>query len=215
MQRKLIVAAFALALTAATPAFCQGNGLQELLTGASTPATLKLKSLNSNWRRVTLDAPGDAKSNPLGQMMGGIMGMFMGGANPPVVSPPYYTQGKTVTLGGETFLVTYRPAVKGLDMGALMKAGNGGGLPAPEKMTAESNVTLQLLNVRSINSISEIRPFNLEQELADSAKAAADQAAFLKEMQQGVGGIGGLGAAPAAPPAEAPTKKPAKPKPGI
>jgi hypothetical protein len=125
-----------LLLTLVLPASGQNMEFAQLLTGKEVPLTLKLKELNSEWRSLSIGgsddknemnmlqqlmqmgmmseigkdkgkAPGgnDPMTAMLGmQMLGGMFGGMFGGGSAPV----YYTQGRTVGLGGETFLVTYR-----------------------------------------------------------------------------------------------------------
>jgi hypothetical protein len=152
--------------------------------------------------------------------------MMLGGgaAGGSSYSPPQFTRGAVVVIGVESFLVVYRAAGKGLDITALMRMGQGGGdLPLPDKLTPETTLSLVLVNVRSITTVSGIRPFNLQQELAESAKAVEEEAKLLKQLQQGPGGLppgAGVEAAPGifdsldAPAPKKPTapKRPAAPK---
>lgn len=158
----------------------------DLFTGKGPAATLRLKTLDQNWRRVNIQGPAELKGGGLGQLAGGIFGAMFGAGTPPSSgsTPPQYTQGATTTLGGETFLVVYRPNLKGVDLAALMQAGPGGKPPVPERLTEETALVLTLVNVRSITSLSDFRPFNLKQELAESAKAAADEQKTIEQLQQ-------------------------------
>ena len=195
----------ALAVAALAPAHAQQGdtlGAADLFAGKGPVATLKLRELDATWRRVTINGPAELKSSgSVSSLAGGLLGAMFGGGMPamPSYTPPTYSHGTTMTLGGETFLLVYRPNLKGVDMTALMKlggAGGGGELPAPEKLTADSPVVLTLVNVRSITSMADFRPFNLQQELAESAKAAEEEAKFIQQMQAGpgAGALGGLGA---------------------
>jgi hypothetical protein len=197
----------------------------DLFSGKGPASTIRLKALDPTWRRVTISGPAELKGGGLGQLAGGLFGAMFGGGAPPTSSytPPQYTDGATTTLGGETFLVVYRPNLKGVDMAALMQAGPGGKLPTPERLTAETPLLLTLVNVRSITTVSDFRPFNLQQELAESAKAAEEEMKMLEKLQQGPGAQAGAvfgGPAPdvqvapepvpdrAAPAKSVPTKKP-------
>jgi len=228
MPRQITCLPIALLLLGAltAPAVAQGQRSNldsaDLFNGRGPAATLRLKTLDANWRRVTINGPAELKGGGIGQLAGGIFGAMFGGGAPPMSSPapPQYTQGATTALGGETFLVVYRPNLKSIDMAALMLAGPGGKPPAPEKLTEETPLTLTLVNVRSITSLSDFRPFNLQQELAESAKAAEEELKMFEKLQQGPGNqAGGLfgGPAPevqAAPAVVAPEQSaPAKPAP--
>ncbi len=174
----------------AGPAAGQGAGLADLLAGKSAPATMKLRELGPAWQRVTITGPGADESGA-----GGIMGMYaamfsmMGG---PAGSPQqaHFTQGKLISVGPETYLVTYRLLSKPMDFAALMAAGQGADLPPVEKVTAESPVHLTLMNVRHIATIREIRAFDLDRELADAEKAAKETEAMRRRMMQGPLGVG-------------------------
>jgi hypothetical protein len=163
------------------------------------PGTLKLKELSGEWRRMTLVGPADASgaTQSVGGLMSGLMGaMFGGGTAPKAPNPlPYYSQGRVVRVGEEVFLITYRAHFRPLDMTAMMAAKGPGDLPPPEKLTAESALALTLVNVRSISSISDIRPFDMERELAESARAAEDEVRLRGSLGQGPGGPAGFGGA--------------------
>lgn len=198
----------------------------DLFNGQGPAGTITLKSLDQTWRRVTINGPEELKGGGIGQLAGGIFGAMFGGAAAPASSntPPTYTRGATATFGSETFLVVYRPNLKSLDVTTLMQAGPAGKLPAPERLTQDTPLTLMLVNVRSITSMGDFRPFNLQQELADSAKAADEETKLIEQLQQNGGAVpagpGGLGAfepdIPAAPVISprkpAPAKKPAPKK---
>ncbi len=143
------------------PARGQANpaaSLQEILAGRRYPLSLKLSGLSSDWRRV--NAGGQFDMPALSQLFGA---MFGGGG-------AFYTRGETITVAGETYLVGYRPQVKGLDLAALMQSGAGAGPPTPEKLTPDTPLALSLLNLRTAGSLNDIRPFSLEQELAESGQ---------------------------------------------
>jgi hypothetical protein len=206
--------------------------LKILLGGEAWPLNKKLKELDGNWRRITIGGnPSEGKGVAGG--LGGFFGMMMGaaGGGQAAAAPSYYTQGATVTVGQETFLVTYRHQVKGIDFGALVaQAGPGGPpkLPEPEKLTADTDLQLTLVNVRSIQTLSGIRAFNLDRELSDAQKEFEAEIAVRKQLEGGpFGGIVGAppvavpeaprvddgpGAPMAAPKKPAPARKPAAPK---
>lgn len=207
----------------AVPAAAQGQRSVEpadLFSGKGPASTLALKSLDQNWRRVTINGPAELKGGGVGQLAGGFLGAMFGGGAPagPTSAPPTYTQGATATFGGETFLVVYRPNLKSLDFMALMQAGPAGKLPAPERLTPDTPLTLTLVNVRSITSMGDFRPFNLQQELDESAKAADEEKRLIQQLQQnGPGdvaapGVGLEAVDPDAPEKAAPAKKPAPKK---
>ncbi len=145
------------AVCGAISSFGQTADLKELLSGKTIPLSLKLKDLDEQWRCVRIEGSGNW-TEAYAAMLGG-------GNN------PYYTKGQTVALAGETYLVTYRAPTASLNSMQIMLAQRQGNPPAePQKLTADTALSLSLLNLRTINSLQEIRLFNLKDELAASEK---------------------------------------------
>jgi len=222
MKRLVGVALF---LTLAVPALGQSMDFQQLLSGKEFPNTLKFKDLNGDWRRLsigTTDAAkggtgdslsqlmqmgmmsekgkGKGKDDAAGAMLGmSLLGGLFGGGGSQAPEPVYYTKGQTVTVGSETFLLTYRyqkPAVNLMQL--AMETDKSGKDPdfskmaAAGKLTPDSPLTLSLINIKAITTLSNIRPFDMEQEMAESAKGdgglmdliAQQQAKELEEAKQ-------------------------------
>ena len=141
-----------------------GTNFQTLLSGQGVPLTLKLKDMNENWRRLSVGGP--LELGGLVDTYTSLMGVsgLAGGA--------YYTRGQTVAVGSETYLIAYQLQPKPADLAAMMRNGPGSEPPAPQKLTAETIVSLSLLNLRTSGSLKGIRPFNLQQEIGGSAKTA-------------------------------------------
>jgi len=131
------------------------NSYKELLSGEKYPLTLKLKDLDRDWRRLTLS--GVSEMGSYLQMVNMMMGALTNFA--------YYTKGETVTIRNEVFLITYRPHQKQLGWQELMRSGPTSQPPTPEPLTPETTLALSLINARTIGSINEIVPFDLEQEI--------------------------------------------------
>jgi hypothetical protein len=93
-----------------------------------------------------------------------MMGALLGGSANVV-----YTRGDLISVGGETFVVGYHEASGG-GIAALMKAEMAGSTasstPEPKSLTPDTELLLTILNVRNVGSFSDMRPFNLEKELA-------------------------------------------------
>lgn len=165
MKRTLVI----LAALAALPAGAQGPpdagaaavSLPDVFGGKTFPLTRTLKSLDETWYRVAIASAADATGATSG-MMGALLG---GSAN--VV----YTRGDLISIGGETFVVGYHEASGG-GLAAMMREelarGKDSSTPEPKKLTADTELLLTLLSVRNVGSFSDMRPFNLEKELADS-----------------------------------------------
>lgn len=136
---------------------------KDLLSGSTIPLTLQLKDLTSEWRRINAGNAGDSSGMSRVYAM---YGLAAGGGS-------CYTKGETVTVEGETYLIAYRIQTKQVDVMAMMRGGMGNKPPEPEKPTPESTLVLSLLHLRTAGSISDVRPFNLEAELAGGDTSAA------------------------------------------
>ena len=165
----MLVVLVAPTLASAAPAKGgQPASFKSLLSGKVVPLSLKLKELNNTWRRFTLVETGG---------MGAIFGPVatVGGA--------YYTKGDTVTVAGETFLLAYRQQGAQISLYQMVASGPGGA--QMEELTAESPVTLSLLSLRNLAGMNDIRPFDLQQELAEYKKASEQAAQTASQMGGG------------------------------
>jgi hypothetical protein len=160
----------------AVPAPAQNKTILDLLDGKAVPLTVKLKDITPEWRRLTIT--GEAMlgmGGSMQSMMQSMGSMFGGGSNDAL-----YTRGQVISLGlrpenpgfGE-YLVAYRIPPQSFDFASLAAMGGGaagaaGGPPRmPEKkpVTAETELSLVLINLKNIASISDIRPFSMEDAL--------------------------------------------------
>jgi prepilin-type processing-associated H-X9-DG protein len=163
-HRILAVTMFAI-ISVASVTRADNADLKDLLSGKQVPLALKLKDLDASWRRVRVTAPSDA-----GPFLG-IYAQLLGGAGGGV----YYTKGDVVVLAGLTYVIAYQHPIKPIDTMALMR---GGTPPEPEPLMPETPLTLALIQLRTAGTLGDIRPFNLDQEIAEqegvrSAMAAA------------------------------------------
>jgi hypothetical protein len=167
--------------TVATPTVIQGN--LELFGSKNIPTSIRLRELNSSWR-----AMGTNGSLELGNLQM-IVNSSAGGS----FAATYYTKGETVTIGSETYIVAY-------SLFTLV-----------DKVTPDLPLSLSLLNVKTIGSLSNIRPFDvfketkvLEKQLAmiklsnvwDPTKAAEPEPSYTPE--------------PATSPSVKPSRKPTR-----
>lgn len=181
LQRLLLASAILLGIR--TGARGQAIDFKEILTGSGLPQTIKLKDVTGEWRRVTLGVQLD------------IVALFSlstqneRGGTPSAAD--FFTRGQTVKLDTETFLIAYTLKSQ-TPISALMKIKPQDKEPTkpPVGMTPDTELTLTLLNLRSINTIRDIRPFNIEEEIA-RAKAEAlkmsDTETFYRLKQVGLG----------------------------
>ena len=144
--------------------------LKDLLSGKQVPLALKLKDLDGSWRRVRVSTS---------EAGGAVLGMYsqlLGGTGPGV----YYTKGEVVLLAGETYVIAYQHLIKPINTMELLR---GGTPPEPENLTPETPLSLALIQLRTAGTLSDIRPFNLDQELAEGAGVTSIVAA---ERDKGV-----------------------------
>jgi len=149
----------------AGPAAAQPLTLAEALSGKTLPLTLKLKDLDETWRRLSV-GEGGAALNPLAAIYGARAGALMSAG-------VYYTRGQTVAIGGENYLVAYTAQTKPLDVSKLSALLRSGQPAEPDRPTVQTTLALALLNLRTVGSLTDIRPFNLDYELTGNEAAAA------------------------------------------
>ena len=178
MRRTAIV----LALTAVISLYAQGSysaDFEQLLSGSQAPLTVKLKDLDNSWRQISISGQFE-----MGDLLQTYSNLFGGKGN----SGVYYTQGKTITIGSETYVIAYRlpSSGQGINFRSLIESSLGGGSSKPsaaDKLTPDTSLTLSLLNLRTIGSLNNIRPFNLKEELAASEKVYQDAIATYEKAQ--------------------------------
>jgi hypothetical protein len=190
------IAVFSAAAALGIPAFGQASSVQDVVAGKEAPLQLHLKELGADWKRMTISIQG--AGGGMGDLMSQIMPMAMLGSSGPKgkddmmgmallssmfgggasSQPVYYTKGQTTGIGGETFLVAYKYEKPQMDfMQLVMESEKNGGkepdfakLMSAGKLTADSPLSLSLINVRTIASMGGIRAFDMAAEIAESAK---------------------------------------------
>lgn len=156
-----VVMALAIGVSLAPGA--HADELADILSGKTVPLTLQLKDLNEQWRRF--NTTGQLELGPVSQIFGAIFGGS---------TSPYFTNGRTVQIGGELYLVAYRANVVTPNLLAVMMSSSGP--PQPTLLTPETRLHLSLISLRSAGSLTDIRPFNL-QEVIQESQAAVQAAA--------------------------------------
>lgn len=159
------VALAAVLLAVAMPCYgasSQAASFKTVMSGKKLPLSVPIKSLDSKWRRMTLGGGG-------GGDLAAVYGAMFGGGG-----GTYYTTGDTVAIGSEAYLVAYTVSRKPMDFMSIIRS--SGQPPKPEQMTAETKLGLSLINVRMIGVLSDIRPFNLQEELTAYAESYAESA---------------------------------------
>jgi hypothetical protein len=152
----------------------QSADLKDLLSGEKHALTLQMKDLDGQWRRLSTGGGGT------GGLAAVYAAMFGGAGN------VYYTKGEMVSVATETYLIAYTLRTDPVGYMAVMRGGPGAG--PTEELTAESPLCLSLLNLRATGSLTDIRQFNLEEEIAAQAKMAAATAAMVSGGGEPTGG---------------------------
>lgn len=137
------------------------NELTEVL--ADTPMQLQLKTLDRSWQRLSLN------QESLGPaMLFGMSGLLESALRTNI----YYTQGQTITLGKQKYLVAYRPEGSGMTLTELLKSNRN---RSPESLikalTPDTPLVLSLINLAKIESLQDIQPFDLQKEIRESKEA--------------------------------------------
>jgi hypothetical protein len=155
---------FALAASVAiAPGRSASADFEELLSDSGVPLTLQLQDLDSSWRLISISGQFE---------MGNLMqtyNTFFGGSDR--LRDAYYTRGKTVAIATETYTIAYRIPSSGESANFASALGNIFGMGTctnSEPLSMETTLTLSLLNLRTIGSMNDIRPFDLQAILTES-----------------------------------------------
>jgi len=142
---------------AARPRVTTGKDFQAVLSGQMVPLSMKLKEFDRKWYRFVA---GGSEASMWAQIYNPLTSL----------TSVAYTIGDTIAVGGETFLMTYRPQIGQQEVYALIAAQARGEEQEMAGVTPETTAKLCLLNMRTLASLSDIRPFDLETELAEFAR---------------------------------------------
>ncbi|MGF1590920.1 MAG: hypothetical protein ACFCU7_17070 [Pleurocapsa sp.] len=153
---------------------CLANDFQGLISGKQAPLTRQLKDLDDSWRQIAISGQYE---------MADLMKSWTSLFGTDIYTNVYYTQGKTVKVNDQTYVVAYRLASLGepLNINSLLEnvigsmAGVAGGdctaIVSSKKITPETTIALSFLNLKTIGSLNNVRPFDLETDLATLEKA--------------------------------------------
>lgn len=156
-----------------TPGFGQEHALTEWLSGKVHPLQVTLKDLGPDWRRISISTAAAASDNLSVNVSGNTAGStsqnnLTGGL---AGSRAYVTKGQTVPVAGRQYLVAYHLPAGALDIPALIQALVTKAPPLSNRLTPESRLQLSLLDFQTIGSLDEIRAFDWEAEIQESARA--------------------------------------------
>jgi hypothetical protein len=156
MRRILVIMALVLL---ALPVCAQNSAtLDDLLTGKTYPLTMKLKDLNRDWTRLNIAGQSDYLNTVMSAMSGSSLGANV-----------YFTKRETAKIGDVIYMIAYHAKSKPLDMSALTK----GAPPTPEKPSGDTDLSLALVNLATAGNLTDMRPFDLTTEVAESEQTAS------------------------------------------
>ncbi len=137
----------------APAALAQSADFTSAISDTTRPLTLKVKDLDGTWRQLFISKVGGVDRAAL-----------LGAREGSPTLDQYFTHGETTVIGGETYLVAYRFALKISYLVAFPNALKTFD-PTPDianttpLITPDTTLTLSLINVRQIVSLEGIQPF--------------------------------------------------------
>ncbi len=176
MNKSIFIIALA-AAALSTPLLAQAQEtptattLQQILSDKNLPLKMQMKDLTLEYRRLVVGGSANdwmsAKMRIFGQAAG-------------LETDVYFTNGQTVNIAGESYLVAYAPDVP-IDIQKLQNWDGHGPRPKAPKPTPDTPLTLSLLHLRTAGSLNDVRPFdrNLDMETPEQTYAAS-----VKTLQQ-------------------------------
>lgn len=180
--------------TQAAPLNAPAVTVSDILAGKSIPLALKIGDLQQGWQQFTIDGQQDS-------LVDFVMLVSSGEPDPSQLIQTFYTNGQTIASAGESYLVVYqRPRIfpkQGEGRSSYRSRHSGPSMETQlaRLLTADTPLTLSLLNLSAAGNLMNIRPFNLQAELTASAK---DRERLIREdkqaqRQQSVGHLTQLG----------------------
>ncbi|MGB2925580.1 MAG: type IV pilin-like G/H family protein [Limnothrix sp.] len=140
----------------------------------SLPLSLTLEELDGSWRKFSISGQYD-----MADLLKAWTSLFGGAVS---YSNVYFTQGKTTTTAGQTYLVAYRVPLSGRDLD-LSQLFAGWGMTGSQEngcdalsefitppLTMQSEISLALLNPTTIGSLNDIRTLDVAAEIQASEK---------------------------------------------
>ncbi len=161
----------------AGPAAAQETAMNQILSGRNTPLSISPQDLNSDFRRMVVNDQSE---------MSNIQMLFLG-AQTGVEFNLYFTKGETVSIGGETYLIAYRPQTR-IDPQIFNghRRGNDDTPVPPQKLRPKDKLALSLLNLRTASSLNDIRPFNAKLDIESPGESDAASVRTLERLGRDV-----------------------------
>ncbi len=166
MNRVLVIAAMTFAVALPLHAQTDQNDFETIVAGKAAPLTIHLGDLDTSWCRMT---PTTTDKDILLQMM---LGTYS--RNSPYVPDYFYTQGKTVSVAGEPFVITYRlvQAEAQISRPAAYDEYSPGtqNLVIPPALSKSTTLQLSLISPRLTGRFDNIQTSDAAKEIAQSQK---------------------------------------------
>jgi hypothetical protein len=151
----------------------RAEDLQSIISGAKIPLTVKYQDLDGDWRQIAVSGMYE-----FGDLMRAYGSLFGIGGN----SGIYYTKGETIEVYEKTYVIAYRirSNTQDLSFQKLFEStiGTYGSNPqcteenlSKKLLSPETDLVLSLLDVQTIGSLNDIRPFDFKQEQASAQQA--------------------------------------------
>ena len=176
----------AVLLTLIPPVSCRGADFKDLLSGKTCPLTVKLGDLDKDWRRISIRSGGSVSGNISVSVSGNQASSSSQNNIAELIGKRnYLTRGRILSANGQVYLVAYHLPGGGLDLQALIQAmGTKSPLEAAI-LNPESILPLSLLDVKSMGSLDDIRPYDMKREIAESEKLVRTISNILKTATGG------------------------------
>jgi hypothetical protein len=142
----------------------ESGRLARIVSGRAYPLTLRLNQLTPRWRRISMRRNIDPTyyTPALAHLLGDDTERIS----------LYYTRGNTVRIGGQTYLVAYHAQMTRPTYAASRRPPSPTTHAHVQKLTRNSLLRLSLLNLRLCGHFLDIRPFDLQGELAEANRPA-------------------------------------------
>ncbi len=177
IKNKCVLAAFAL-VVAGTSVQAQELTLDRVLAGREMPLSIAAKQLTPEYLHMVAGGPMGIAS----------LQNMMIDAKTGVETGLYFSKGQTVTAGGETYLIAYRPNFQ-VDMAGVFNHGHGHGDDQPvqpRKLRPNMMLSLSLLNLRTNSRLDDIRAFDAKRDMESPQESSEASTRNLRALGQGM-----------------------------
>ncbi len=168
--------ALTLMLTGVIPARAQEVTLNQVLAGRERPLSISAKQLTGEYRRMVVGGPAGIAS----------LQSMMIGAKTGVETGLYFSKGETVTAGGETYLLAYRP---NFPIDPMIFNGHGHGDTEPvraRKLRPNMMLSLSLLNLRTNARLDDISAFDAKRDMESPQESSEASERNLRALGRGM-----------------------------